>query len=98
MQRLKGHHRRDLRGRDRRPAPVRAEQVRIIGVGEHLGPVPRQEGEHAALPDQMPDQARRVQQLPIHPFEALHAKIIPDVRTHGRQNTPMEAGPFSAAS
>ena len=62
MQHLQGQHRRHLGGRQRRPAhPRRGEQVRVISVREHLGPVRGQEREHAARRDQVPGQRRSVQ-------------------------------------
>ena len=77
MQRLQRHHRGHLGGRQRRPAhPGRGEQVRVIGVGEHLGPVRGQEREHAARRDQVPGQRRGVQRLPVRPLETLHRNII----------------------
>jgi hypothetical protein len=78
MQHLQGQHRGHLRSRQRRPAhPRRGEQVRVISVGEHLGPVRGQEREHAARRDQMPGQRRRVRQLPVCPLETLHDRHCP---------------------
>jgi hypothetical protein len=67
-------------GRDRRgqrgAAPPGREQVGELLVGEHLGAMGGQEGEHAALRDQMPDQRPSVQQLPVGALHPLHAKIL----------------------
>ena len=62
MQRLQCHHRGHLRRRDRRAAEARrGEQIRVIRIREHPGPVRGQEREHAARRDQVPGQRRRVQ-------------------------------------
>jgi hypothetical protein len=98
MQCLQRHHRRHLRGRHRRAARTgRGEQVRVLRIREHLGPVRGQEPEHAARRDQVPGQRSGVQELPVCPLKALHKKIIPDLRTPSRQNTGI-ARSFSAPS
>ena len=98
MQRLQRHHRCHLRSRDRRPPQARrGEQIRVILIREHLGPVRGQEREHAARRDQVPRQRRRVQELPVCPFETLHEEIIPGHRTPSRQ-THQEMQAFSAGS
>jgi hypothetical protein len=44
-----------------------------------------QEREHAPRRHQMPHQRTSIQQLPVHPFSALHVTIIPGHRTHCRR-------------
>ena len=85
VQHLQHHHRRHHTRRDRRPSPARGEQVREILIGEQLTTVGGQEREHTPRRHQVPHQCLRVQQLPVCPFPALHAKIIPDDRTQCRQ-------------
>jgi hypothetical protein len=86
MQRLQRHHRCHLRGRDRRPSLAgRGEQVRVILIREHFGPVCGPEREHAARRDQIPRQRRRVQELPACPLKTLHGPIVPGHRTQSRQ-------------
>jgi hypothetical protein len=89
MQRLQGQHRRHPGGRQRRPAKARrGEQVRVITVGEHLGPVRGQEREHAARRDQVPGQHLGVQKLPAHPLESLHENNYPRPSNTKPANTP----------
>jgi hypothetical protein len=74
MQRLQGKDRGCHRRGQRRAAAARGKQIRELRIGEHLPAMGGQEPEHAARRDQMPDQRRRVQQLPVCPLNTLHAQ------------------------
>jgi hypothetical protein len=85
----RGHHRR----RDRGPPLARGKQILELPIGKHLLAVLGQEREHAPRRNQMTDQSRRVQKLPIHPLHTLHETILP-AQTHNRERH----ADYSAAS
>jgi hypothetical protein len=91
MQRLQGHHRSYLRGRDRPPAhPRKGEQVRIIGIRKDFGPVCGQEREHAARRNHCP--------VPAASRNCRPARLEPCMRNHPRpSNTKPTKGHHLAA-
>ncbi len=98
IQLLEHQHRPDQVRRQRRPPGRRGEQVRGELVGEQLPPVLSQEREHAARRHQVPGDLARVPQVPLHPRSPLHKKIIPEDRTHCRQNAPAALTSYSVPS
>jgi hypothetical protein len=91
MQRLQGHHRGYLRGRDRRPAhPRKGEQVRIIGIRKDFGPVRGQEREHAARGNHCPASAAASR-------NCRPARLEPCMRKSSQANTKSAKGHHLAA-
>ena len=78
VQRLQHDHRGHHIGRHARPPPTRREQVGEHLIREQLPPMPGQEREHAARPQQVPGHRLHIQQTPLILRSSLHHKIIPN--------------------